>query len=529
MFHETKQSPYAKMYLVTPLVYEKLKSCLNKIDKDDLDILNKEQQPRQTNRFDRIIQKMSFNEIKPNGPEKKDKDEEKEEKVEEKKETSQEQYEPVNVVEQETQPQPMNVYNEEIRQPMNVFEDEEDDDWDYSDLRNNVEGPPTNQYVTYEPDTSGEFQYDDIPMITDEPLFPIERRDMETQVDLPPRNFDAQRNTLKMCDPSGMLPLSKCGKKTVAKRYSGTVDLIKKHKIVPRKKQILAMNPPKKIVKFNKKLQQSPKIHSSVAPYRGSQVTIEEVEDEPPKSISVQRLKPLTYIDEPTPSTSRQAIENMYRQDTTNYPLGKKGPKVHQCEFCQKWFSRKYALDRHKKSFHYAKQITLVKRKAITYSPDTRQPKALVYKPQQEKTVVLNQQGQVNTPLKAITYKKSTDNVAVNPNVGLIHQQYVPLPDDDVNMNLRDEFVTETDEEDAPLTQRFGKKRKQNRKQDSPKQIKFHPTELRDEFVTETDLEDAPLTQRFGKKTKRKREKQLQRPAKMQTIQEEGEFDSWAI
>jgi len=49
MFHETKQSPYAKMYLVTPLVYEKLKSCLNKIDKDDLDILNKEQQPRQTN------------------------------------------------------------------------------------------------------------------------------------------------------------------------------------------------------------------------------------------------------------------------------------------------------------------------------------------------------------------------------------------------------------------------------------------------------------------------------------------------
>lgn len=66
MFKEQKVSPYAKMYLVTPVIYEKLKKC---IDKDDINLVNKKTQEENIeepkNMADQVIQDIANEEILP--------------------------------------------------------------------------------------------------------------------------------------------------------------------------------------------------------------------------------------------------------------------------------------------------------------------------------------------------------------------------------------------------------------------------------------------------------------------------------
>ena len=59
-------SPYSKMYLVTPMVYEKLKQCLSKVDKLDLGNLNKKYIPKvNVDKSDKIIRHITNSEIRP--------------------------------------------------------------------------------------------------------------------------------------------------------------------------------------------------------------------------------------------------------------------------------------------------------------------------------------------------------------------------------------------------------------------------------------------------------------------------------
>lgn len=66
MFKEQKTSPYAKMYLVTPAIYEKLKKC---IDADDINLVNKKTQEENIdepkNMADQVIQDIANEEILP--------------------------------------------------------------------------------------------------------------------------------------------------------------------------------------------------------------------------------------------------------------------------------------------------------------------------------------------------------------------------------------------------------------------------------------------------------------------------------
>jgi hypothetical protein len=66
MFKEHKSSPYAKMFLVTPVIYEKLKKCINK---DDINLVNKKTQEENLeepkNMADQVIQDIANEEIGP--------------------------------------------------------------------------------------------------------------------------------------------------------------------------------------------------------------------------------------------------------------------------------------------------------------------------------------------------------------------------------------------------------------------------------------------------------------------------------
>jgi len=69
MFKDSKLSPYAKMYLVTPAIYEKLKKC---IDSEEIEKVNKktqtENQEVPVSNSDAIIQAISTDEIAPEDP-----------------------------------------------------------------------------------------------------------------------------------------------------------------------------------------------------------------------------------------------------------------------------------------------------------------------------------------------------------------------------------------------------------------------------------------------------------------------------
>lgn len=64
-FREKKESPYQKMYLVTPLIYEKLKKCISNSEVCDMDKLNKKHVPEKKDKSDSLIQKMAVKEIQP--------------------------------------------------------------------------------------------------------------------------------------------------------------------------------------------------------------------------------------------------------------------------------------------------------------------------------------------------------------------------------------------------------------------------------------------------------------------------------
>lgn len=65
MVREKKSSPYQKMYLVTPIIYEKLKKCISSSDICDMDTLNKKHIPGKKDKSDSLIQQMAVREMRP--------------------------------------------------------------------------------------------------------------------------------------------------------------------------------------------------------------------------------------------------------------------------------------------------------------------------------------------------------------------------------------------------------------------------------------------------------------------------------
>lgn len=526
---DLKQSPYQKMFLVTPMVYEKLKQCLNKCEKDDIIKLNKRYEPVRTDQSNQGIRNISTSEINPDNDDRPDTD-------------------------------GMQLQNSNIERM--------EPDEGVGDFGNNLEYlPPSSDFLRdiYGDDDSSESDTD-----LQIPIKPTKKLGFSSveKVDIPPelnKNKVLSLNKRDQIDIPGLikkpqnLGLKKTGEVNIPgeklKEKSSTptqtdniVALRKKPTLIYRRpiqeenlsesfnpvfhstpirvKKRKTYNPgmttleeseplvetpsmldnkkvKKRLTPLPKKvLKEMEKGYSDNKSFSWSNVTpLEErihemsVNESPKKAISHKKLLPLTYelpIDEspkkgnrfkkllPLTYEQKKLLKSHYEKEPNlkdpkqsqifRPVMGKKGLLQYQCDLCGKLFSRKYSVQRHKKSFHEVKRLEYIP----TVSPDETTPTKLIdpiplkYEPTKKlaltyKGPIFNPnilkrtyerkfkkyKGSSKKPVRAVTYEPDvSENEDEMENVQLEVPLKGPIPP-------QDEFMTdyETEGEDMPLAE----------------------------------------------------------------------------
>lgn len=553
MFRETKQSPYSKMYLVTPMVYEKLKKCLNKIDKEDIEGLNKKYQPRKQDESNMALQSLSTREIKPDPP------------------PFQSQYTP-------KPPQKEEESGEYVNEESTGGYEEVPENYQINETgiyQPEVTQNEVGEYQVENYETASETPEEEVPMET------VENEEIRAIEGTPAIESYPESETLNLVYKQPLMiesecnnesPLSKCGVKGKSKKLPVA--------------RIKGQNIKRKVKYFERR----PK----------------ELEIVPPKIVIEE------YVD-PGASTSKQALDedrlNSIPMDIEQPEKGKKDWKKFMCDLCGKWFSRRYAVNRHKNTFHVRRGIQyetreaipqetrqeigyeFQQRPAITYESRIKSPvkkviprsaityevqpkkaltyesqKSLVYKPrenvsvmyQPNETVSYQPQKKLNFPIKvtmnstskvkptnlpALTYqpeptrmsKEITFKPKINTSKILPERELqgpprsFKVPKRFAEMN-RNEYQSDTEDMDISNKSLAQKRPKQFQLKRQEKTVRV--SEPKDEFYTETDTEDVPLAKLYGGKKRKKTLKSSlppDLPNRRRKLNREREFGQWDL
>ena len=311
MFKEQKTSPYAKMYLVTPAIYERLKKCidgdeLKKIHQDTFGETNEE--PKSLS--DTVIQNIATEEIAPQEPN-------------------------VQVMDDIAHDPPIE-HLEPVpgpsSRPYHLFTDPQGNEYRVPDPSfstnkkrkfndNNDFEQPTN--ITELKDTG--VQTDSYNMMDKSTQFQPESNNAYTQTDITSEKLYVKKPIIdgKMCPNYPLLPLSKCK---------------------PKEKQVLEFNidntPSTTIEKLKPKLN-----HNVKLPMNNNIENISSIQ---------QTFKPKVTL----------PLDDGY-----DYMKEISSRKIHKCGICKKEFKRKWSLTRHYQTVHKNFLVNLKQKKQGQLQP----------------------------------------------------------------------------------------------------------------------------------------------------------------
>ena len=446
-----KPSPYSKMYLVTPMVYEKLKNCLNKIDQVDMINLNKKYQPLSKDKSDIGIQNLSKQEFKRSDDDDDDNkkpDLNKKQNQNGKKDNSNSTTDSISrsqspkpgpSTSKKSSPYDDNEFQQNFDLSQNYLDDFGEsemyfDDNNYEDIDfdsnqfSNI--PKTQDFQQQFSSKKQDFQQQTEPEFENMETYPVSlNRDTSTQTfysddyqDTSTSRRSPQKSiTFKKPKPLKHqinlrnIPISYVNDiTTVAKPPIRTISTEMQTEPMTIYQDTSSSRSPKKSLTFRKpkalKYQRNLK-HIPIS-YVNNITTVAkpptrtvstEIQTEPMSSemqmdqtpsIEMVYRKPLELVDkrnfpaltDQTKKTSLNKknflkLQQQYKKSIGYKPkqnfdrrialpsgsrhrelphLGKKGFLKYQCDVCGKWFTRKYGLQRHKKTFHRSKNTMAV-------------------------------------------------------------------------------------------------------------------------------------------------------------------------
>ena len=436
------ESPYSKMYLVTPMVYEKLKQCLNKVDRIDLGNLNKKYVPKlKVDRAEKHLQQISNDEFKPDNDggqdfKKKFKAENKQENLGEGTSFQPTKNRQENLGEG-TSFQPtenrlddqfdlsqkyMDDYGESELYLENDENEISDDSFEFGyplqPIRSfqNVGTQTDTDFKTRNLGTSKTEQENIYPRLAlpkplgrsevhSENIFPTQplakrlgRSDVHSENIYPNLSFSkpkmkesgSQRENIEEI-PRGFKPMVET---------SDSVTQTDKADLIYRQ-PVMSIGNRKKHKMIEQLLNQA-KAGSSKYPI---------VKSKPKKVVRIKLRGTQTLIT-PRPTTSNSNWVSFNAKPSISTKIkpaidfhgirGKKDTLKYQCEICQKMFSRKYAVERHKKSIHFNRRESNADTHVRPISHELNQLRALTQEPQEIRALTHEPE-----QVRALTYEPS--------------------------------------------------------------------------------------------------------------------------
>ena len=409
------ESPYSKMYLVTPMVYEKLKQCLNKVDRIDLGNLNKKYVPKlKVDRAEKHLQQISNDEFKPDNDG--GQDFKKKFKAENKQENLGE-----GTSFQPTKNRQENLGEGTSFQPTeNRLDDQFDlsqkymDDYGESELYlENDENEISDDSFEFGYPLQPIRSFQNVGTQTDRNL---ETRNLGTQTDtnFKTRNLGISTREQENIYPRLALPKPKMkesgtqhenieeiprGFKPMVET-SDSVTQTDKADLIYRQ-PVMSIGNRKKHKMIEQLLNQA-KAGSSKYPI---------VKSKPKKVVRIKLRGTQTLIT-PRPTTSNSNWVSFNAKPSISTKIkpaidfhgirGKKDTLKYQCEICQKMFSRKYAVERHKKSIHFNRRESNADTHVRPISHELNQLRALTQEPQEIRALTHEPE-----QVRALTYEPS--------------------------------------------------------------------------------------------------------------------------
>ena len=493
---ESKQSPYQKMFLVTPLVYEKLKKCLNKCEKDDVVKLNQKYQPVKYDKSNEGIRNISFGEIGPNNDDDDRPDLENSQNGQnsdvERMEADEGVGENVNSFYHLTP----NIANDSSTSEEFLYDDDfledgmdfEEPIYQSPDIQPDVSNVQ-NINIPERPKPKLEFKkFDNIDIPGKKKNLGFKKFD---NIDIPGKKKNLGFKSTAKIDIPGVehtsIPTQTEGtvsfkkpsliyrrpiqddsfnpvfhstpikSKKPTKRVSNMETLTEENEPIVETPSMLEEKSIKKLTPISKKelkkMEQDimqPKSFSWV-PDLPLEERIHEItsEESPKKALKYEKLKPLTYEQKQLVKSKRSLIPvrtkstivpvepNTMQVEVTKPVMGKKGLLQYKCEFCGKLFSQKLGLNRHKQSFHAVRRLEYLPGKKVIEKSVKDKYSTIVLKNKPTKQLALNYSGPIFNPnILKKTYEKKfrRSNLKTKPNSSLKAITYEPDPPHDEEM-----------------------------------------------------------------------------------------------
>lgn len=459
-------SPYSKMYLVTPMVYEKLKQCLSKVDKMDLGNLNKKYVPKiHVDKSEKIIRNITNSEIRPDS----DDDDTSKRKILKPEYKSEfpavgpsSQLQPKNSVQQFDLSQ--NYMDDFGESEMYLHEDEIDPSDDSFEF-----GDPIQHPLRVFQDSGT--QTETIPKI--KKLSVSNTQSWST----PPRlalSKPLGRSDVHQENINPMPTISKPKQKSIGIQSERIEEIPRGFKpmvetsdrLTQTDKSDLIYKQPVMSLKDMKKHKMIEKMLNDAK--KGS-TSYPIAKSKPRKMIRI-KLKGNQSLLSPRPSTSntnwvefneRPAIQTKKKPALSFHGIkGKKDTMKFQCDVCQKWFSRKYGLDRHKRTFHGPVGLPSLRRNE-NYEPVIENPRvveAITYQPEQSQALTYEP-----NEIRALTYQpKKYKKGRLSDNNGEMGMVEPYGSTEDLNLRVRDEIdfqpTTSMDHSNQSLATKRGRK-----------------------------------------------------------------------
>lgn len=385
-----KTSPYSKMYLVTPMVYEKLKTCLNKVDQVDLTNLNKKYQSPPQDKSNIGIQNLSKKEFKRDDDDDNDKKPNANKNITRNTELNSD-FIPEPTVNRETTQYDDNQFQNNFDLSQHYIDDLGEsemyfDDEDFGLESNEIPGVSNRQ----------EFQQQTEPM---DSSVPINTKDVFTQVDSLNENYPIVKANKNISTQTTFRnDYEDTSKSNTVKRFRKPLKMQKRktQKFIPISymKDYISDNKPKITTvstgiqtdnqdKFSFEVPRTSNFERTIQPppldmdmemiYRKPKELLDKrkfpalqsqrkkalldkrkfpaLETNEKKSIPYDIKKSITFKPNPALDERRNISKLQFRERFLPH-LGKKGFLKYQCDVCKKWFAQKYSVNRHKRTFH---------------------------------------------------------------------------------------------------------------------------------------------------------------------------------
>ena len=450
-------SPYSKMYLVTPMVYEKLKQCLSKVDKLDLGNLNKKYIPKvNVDKSDKIIRHITNSEIRPDS----DDDNENKKKYlipkyksENLGEGTSTQRQPEQTVEQFDLSQN---YMDDFGESEMYLNEEEIEPIDESFEFGDPIQQPIKVFQDFGTQTDPSLHRKKIPMMALQRQ--LGRSIVEHEDIAPSQSFQKPKTHNIGIQSERIEEIPRGFKPTV--NTKDTITQTDRSDLI-YKQPVLSIRDQKKHQMIENLLKESKKKTSTYPISKTKPRKLVRIKLRGNQNLLTPRPRPSTshsnwveFNETPSiPTSSKKAL-------AFHGIAGKKDTMKFQCDVCQKWFSRKYGVDRHKRTFHANRGVPYIRRntnhgaitheptsvEAITYQPEARQ--ALTYQPKKVKAITYQPK-----KLKALTHDQNElEMQAVEPYGST----------EDLSLRVQDEINlepgTSMDHSDKSLATKRGRK-----------------------------------------------------------------------